>query len=88
MDWSRVPLLLVTSALLIGGLVDPLSSTTNSEAMVSVGFFMLGLWASIEIQSWYQKLKASWLTGKPIPEPQPDTHRAVQANADDGKSGL
>lgn len=78
MDWSKVPLILIIAALLIGGLVEPLGTNPNSEAMISVGFFMLGSWTTIEIQTWYQRLKRSWLKDEPLrqqfierPEPAP-----------------
>jgi len=59
MDWSRVPLLLVVSALLIGGLTEK-TSPSNSDAMLAVGWILLGAWTTIEIQSWYQRLRRAW----------------------------
>jgi len=59
MDWSKAPLLLVTAFLLIGGLTE-LGTPSTSEALISVGVFMLGIWATIEVQSWHQKLRIQW----------------------------
>ena len=59
MDWSRVPLLLVTALLLVGGVTE-IGTPEATEAMTAVGFTMLGAWASIEIQSWYQNLRRAW----------------------------
>jgi hypothetical protein len=59
MDWSRVPLLLVTALLLVGAVTE-IGTPAATEAMTAVGFVMLGAWASIEIQSWYQNLRRAW----------------------------
>jgi len=84
MDWSRVPLLLVISALLIGGLTDK-TSPSNSDAMLAVGWVLLGSWATIEIQSWYQRLRRAWEKNESLIFEQV---RAEEKAVDDGKRGL
>lgn len=82
MDWSRVPLLLVTAALLIGGLTDK-TTPERSDAMVAVGFTLLGSWATIEIQSWYQRLRGSWEKDKPL-----TFERDPKPPSNDGQNGV
>jgi len=65
MDWSRVPLLLVTAMLLVGGITE-IGTPAATEAMTAVGFVMLGAWASIEVQSWYQNLRRAWSMNESI----------------------
>ena len=72
MDWSRVPLLLVTAALLISGVLQNELGTAN-QAMLSVGFVCLGAWATIEIQTWYQRMRRSWERDEPLPGDPPDS---------------
>ena len=85
MDWSRVPMLLVTAALLIGGLTD-VGIPQSSEAMTAVGFTMLGAWASIEIQSWYQRLRRAWEHNESLIFEQ--VRVAEQAAVEDERRGL
>jgi len=59
MDLSRVPLLLITALLLITGVFENNVGSGN-QAVLSVGFVCLGAWVSIEVQTWYQKLRATW----------------------------
>jgi hypothetical protein len=59
MDWSRVPLLLITATLLISGVIEN-GIGGGSQAVLSVGFVCLGCWLSIEVQTWYQKLRHAW----------------------------
>jgi hypothetical protein len=56
---QRIPLLLITSALLIGGVVENEVGSGN-QALLAVGFVSFGAWLAIEVQSWYQKLRAEW----------------------------
>ena len=84
MDWSRVPLLLVTAFLLVGGITD-LGTPATSEAMIAVGFTMLGAWASIEIQSWYQRLRRAWEHNESLIFEQV---REAEKNGDSEQSGL
>lgn len=71
MDWSRVPLLLVTALLLVGAVTE-IGTPAATEAMTAVGFVMLGAWASIEIQSWYQNLRRAWEMNESIVFEQTD----------------
>lgn len=66
MDWSRVPLLLVTATLLISGVLQNELGKAN-QAMLSVGFVCLGAWISVELQTWYQRLRRSWERDEPLP---------------------
>lgn len=56
MDWTRFPLLLVTAALLISGVLENELGSGN-QAVLSVGFVCLGAWLAIEVQTWYQLLR-------------------------------
>jgi len=62
----RVPLLLITAALLIGGVVEN-EIGSGSQAMLAAGFICLGSWLTIEVQTWHRKLFDDW-----DKEPQPD----------------
>ena len=58
-DWSRVPLLLITAALLISGVLQN-DVGGGSREVLSVGFVSFGAWMTVEIQTWYQKLRMEW----------------------------
>ena len=56
---QRVPLLLITAALLIGGVFEN-EIGSGSQAMLAVGFVSFGSWLTIEIQTWHQRLRLTW----------------------------
>ena len=56
---QRIPLLLITAALLIGGVVEN-EVGSGSQAMLAVGFVCLGAWLCIEVQTWHQRLRLTW----------------------------
>jgi hypothetical protein len=56
---QRIPLLLITAALLIGGVVEN-DVGSGSQALLAVGFVLLGAWVTIEVQTWHQKLRLMW----------------------------
>jgi disulfide bond formation protein DsbB len=64
---QRIPLLLITAGLLIGGVVENDVGSGN-QALLAVGFVSFGAWLAIEVQSWYQKLQKAW---DAIPETPP-----------------
>lgn len=64
---QRVPLLLITAALLIGGVVDN-EIGSGSQAMLAVGFVSFGCWITIEVQTWHQKLRLSWEEKRSTPQ--------------------
>ena len=78
MDWSRVPLLLVTAMLLVGGITE-IGTPAATEAMTAVGFVMLGAWASIEVQSWYQNLRRAWSMNENVVFEQPPKEEVPDA---------
>lgn len=57
---NRIPLLLITAALLIGGVVEN-EVGSGSQALLAVGFVAFGAWLTIEVQSWHQRLRLMWL---------------------------
>jgi len=69
---NRIPLTLITAALLIGGVVEN-DVGSGSQALLAVGFVSFGAWLTLEVQSWHQKLRLMWL---------------VKAPSENGKSSL
>jgi len=71
MEFLRsIPLLLITAALLIGGVIEN-EIGSGSQAMLAVGFVAFGAWLCIEVQTWHQRIRLLW-EDKQQPKPPPD----------------
>lgn len=68
---NRIPLLLITTALLIGGVVEN-DVGSGSQALLAVGFVSFGSWMTLEVQTWHQKLRLLWLAKAPAEEQPSD----------------
>ena len=76
---QRIPLLLITAALLIGGVFEN-DIGSGSQAMLAAGFICLGAWLSVEVQSWHRRMFSRY-GSLPLEElPDADKERDELAN--------